>query len=60
MDSTLPALSSGRVRAMHDMQLPDMEDTWGPARVTVDCTVDLQVVDIRFIVPKPRTQDADP
>ena len=53
MDSTLPALSSGCVEAMYNMDLLHLRDTWGPARV--ECTLDLQVLDIKFIRPRPHT-----
>ena len=64
MDSTPHALhgshtslSSGCVLAMHNMKQLDLCDTWGPARV--QCSVDLQVLDMRFVRPEPHTGVSD-
>jgi hypothetical protein len=51
------SLSSGCVLAMHNMKQLDLCDTWGPARV--QCSVDLQVLDIRFVRPEPHTGVSD-
>ena len=53
MDSMLPVLTSGCVESMYNMDLIYLTDTWGPARL--ECTLDLQVLDIRYVRPSPHT-----